>query len=90
MKKDVAHHTAEVSAIHVVEHGAKHSIEHGMVPLLAPELASVASHAIGGVLHGFIAGAMASVSTHKADKKEKDYKVSTSFMTDSLLYCYLS
>ena len=30
---------------------------------------------MGGVLHGFIAGAMASVSTHKADKKEEDYKV---------------
>ena len=30
---------------------------------------------MGGVLHGFLAGAMASVSTHKADKKEEDYKV---------------
>ena len=36
---DVAHHTVEVSAIHVVEHSAKEGIEHGMVPLLAPELA---------------------------------------------------
>ena len=73
--KDVAHHTVEVSAIHVVEHSAKEGIEHGMVPLLAPELAGAASHALGGVLHGFIAGAMASFSTHKAGKKEKDYKV---------------
>jgi len=74
--KDVAHHTVEVSAIHVVEHSAKEGIEHGMVPLLAPELAGAASHALGGVLHGFIAGAMASVSTHKAGQKEKDYKES--------------